>query len=248
MNTHQHEHHHPDGDASGDPPGGHGMVVLGAGTVFLSHLPMFMAVHDYQVILEAEFVGPDGLPEEAYAVDRKDHPDQKLYTLAPRPFVLPDILPRDDKPPRLSSFRGNVFRNHFERKATDPEQIAQDVVVNVKNVVHGRKFDPAAERPKNLEYILFGRVGDIYLAHLISRPPDFDQLIRVTVDHELSDENLARGLPLSVPDRSNSSSERVREGDGAVSSNLRAPSGDIAVVIEPGVEFYLEEGELAEKM
>lgn len=247
MNTHQHDHgtgqHPPD-----DPPGGHGMVVLGTGTVFLSHLPMFMPVHDYQVILEAEFVGGDGLPQEEYVEDRKSHPDQLLYTLKPRPFVLPDILPQGARPPRLASFGGGVHRNHFERPGTSPEEIAQDVEVRVRNVVHGRKFDVAAVRPGDLSYVVFGRGAEVYLAHLISRPPDFDQLIQVRIDHDLSDEELGLGLLVTVPDRADSSAERIRPTDGKVPATLRSGDSDIAMMIEPGAEFYFEEGELEKAM
>ena len=39
-------------------------------------------------------------------------------------------------------------------------EIAPDVVVNIKNVIHGRKFDPTASELKNLEYIAFGKPGE----------------------------------------------------------------------------------------
>ena len=66
-------------------------------------------------------------------------------------------------------------------------------MVNIKNVIHARKFDPNAARPKNLQYIVFGKPGEIYLAHLITRTPDFDQIIRVSIDEQLPGESLVRG-------------------------------------------------------
>jgi hypothetical protein len=44
------------------PPdfGRHNMVVFGRDTVFLSHLPMFMAPHDAQLILEVALENADG--------------------------------------------------------------------------------------------------------------------------------------------------------------------------------------------
>lgn len=222
------------------------MVVLGMGTVFLSHLPMFMPVHGYQVILQADFVGRDSRPQDDYVNDRKTHSDQKLYTLAPRPFVLPDILPQGDRPPRLASFSGDVFRGHFERPPTKPEKIAQDVVVNVDKIVHGRKFNVDAPPPSHLEYILFGAGDELFLAHLISRPPDFDQLIQVTLDHQRTDEELARGPHLTVPDRANTSSDRIQPAGDAISASLNVDGSDHTVQIEPAIEFYFEEGELQE--
>jgi hypothetical protein len=240
MTEHQHNHH----PGHGEPPGGHGMVVLGVETVFLSHLPMFMPVHDYQVILAAELVGSDGRPRDEYVKDRMAHPDQKLYTLAPRPFVLPDIFPQGTQPGRLSLFRGDVFRNHFERPQTRPEIVARDVTVKVKNVVHGRKFDVDSSPPPHLEYILFGAGSELFLGHLISRPPDFDQLIQVRVDHELTDDELAEGHHVTFPDRANTVNERIGPAGGEISARLHAGGQDNLIRIEPLIEFYLEEGDL----
>src|SRR5687768_7566230 len=93
-----HAHHPP----AGDRPAGHGMVVVGTETVFLSHLPMFMEPHDYQVILEASFGAGPG---KVYAEDRKAHLKALVYTVAPEPFVLPDLFPPGPgKPAPLRSF------------------------------------------------------------------------------------------------------------------------------------------------
>ena len=55
---------HTSGEAVPEVPsdfGRHNMFAFGHGTVFLSHLPMFMAPHDAQLILEV----PSGMPTAA---------------------------------------------------------------------------------------------------------------------------------------------------------------------------------------
>jgi hypothetical protein len=247
MHPHGPEHHDQTHD-HGDPEARvHGMAVIGTDTFYLSHLPMFMPLHDYQVILEAEFTGPDGRPDPGYVEDRKQHPGL-LYTFRPEPFVLPQLLP-DGGPPKRSSVTGDVFRHHYERTQPPnprPVEVASGITVTVRTVVHGRKFEPGASRPPQLEYLLFGRGQELFLAHLISAPPDFDQLIQVRVDTELDDGDLARGLRVTVPDRADEARERIRPNGGPLAAVLRPGDQDIKIGVDPGQEFYLEENELAE--
>jgi hypothetical protein len=43
-------------------PAVHGMLVVGEGQLFLSHLPMFHAPHDYQIIMEVRLRGDESDP------------------------------------------------------------------------------------------------------------------------------------------------------------------------------------------
>jgi hypothetical protein len=248
MNPHEHDHagRNDHGDHH-DPPARHGMAVLGTDAVYLSHLPMFMDVHDYQVLLEAEFTGPDGHPHPGYANDRRQHPDV-LYTLKPERFVLPEILPGNGAPAR-SSFRGEVFRHHYERTtppALTPVSVADALTVTVRRIVHARQFEQNAERPPQLEYILFGKGDELFLAHRINTPPDFDHLLQVRLDVELGDGDLAGGPRVVVPDRADLATERIHAGGGTVSAVLHAGNREIKISIDPVREFYFEEAELAE--
>src|SRR5262245_45038052 len=129
----------PGQGSSSDPPGGHGMLIVGEDTVYLSHLPMVMSPHDYQVILEATFTKEGSDPEATYVNDRKQTA-AKVYTLPPEPFVLPDLVPaQPGGQPRRRSFRGDVVRNHFERKQTKPVVLSKGVTIDVVNVVTFRK-------------------------------------------------------------------------------------------------------------
>lgn len=238
MSTHTHaDHTHP--PVGSDPAKFHGMVAWGAETLYLSHLAMFRhSVHAYQVIMEAALTRHDGLPSQDYREDRKRNPDQRLYSLAPEEFVLPDILPDGGAPPRLTSFTGSLFRGHFEKGGT---QIASDLVVEIGNVIHGRRLDVNAPALQHLEYIVFGTGDEVYLAHLLTRPPDFDQVIEVKVNNRLPGAELDRGHRLTVPGRTNEKGNRIQQGDGTVSAILHGQAGDITVDIEPGVEVYFND-------
>jgi hypothetical protein len=240
MNPQTHAVHAGHGaHAHAEPETVHRWVVFGTDTVYLSHLSMFsMPEHAMQVIVEAEFAERDGSPSSAYIDDRRNHPKQKLYTLDPAVFALPDILPADGRSPRRTTLEADLYRNHVEQAKTKPEVIGSGLEVRIKHVVHARRYDPDARPPSNLEYILFGTGKEPYLAHFITRPPDFDQIIRVTIDHDLPDEQLANGCQLTVPNRANKLDDRLNEGTDPVSAILHTADGDIRVKVTPEVEYY----------
>jgi hypothetical protein len=257
MNSHAHDHdmkHEPQAPSE-DPASGHGMAIIGEMTVFLSHLPMFMSPHDYQVILEVTFTNQGSDPQHVYMEDRRQHPDAKLYTFEPtRAFVLPDLFPADPHhPPRLNSFQGSIYRGHFERfptgQAKAEARIGRDVVATVTHVIHARKFDPEAKDLDQLEYVLFGMGQELFLAHVVTKPPDFDHILSVKLaGHQLTDEELQHGVRITFPGRANTIEERITETDEKLSGVIDVAGENIPVEIEPGVEFYFEAGELADQM
>ncbi len=252
-----------------DQVGTHNMLVVGEQSVYLSHLPMFdgfnrrrtefTSPHRYQVILEATF--SDGASDltETYKADRASHADEKMYSINPALFVLPDLNPAGKA---LKSFRGNtVYRGHLERENTPiigfmesgepPRGGVFDV--NVSRVVHFRKFQPAAPKPAQLQYILFGKGPEIFLAHFISAPPDFDQVIGVKViGPQFTDEQLAGGIRATFAGRQNTSKTRLKETQKVLGmfqpagTDGKPLAGSSAKPLEVEVvrEFYFEEGEL----
>lgn len=142
MDQHSHTEHPADGPARPDPAAGHGMLVLGLDTSYFYHLPMFMSPHDYQVILEGTLSRDGADPQRTYREDRKGNPQTRVYTLAPVPFVLPELFPPALK---RKKFRGDLFRGHFEKPPeypAKPFQIGSGVDVTVANVVFVQKLLP----------------------------------------------------------------------------------------------------------
>lgn len=228
-----------------DEPNVHNMLVVGQETVFLSHLTMFIAPdfdspHRYQVILEATFSKAGANPQAVYTSDRKKNPGVKIYTLSPEEFVLPNLIAADGQA-SISSFEASVFRGHLEKAGN--REILNGITVNVKNVIHFREFDPQATKLTRLEYILFGKGKELFLAHFITKPPDFDQVLPVTAsDHSFTDEELRKGMRV-VFERPNAIAQRLMGKQEAV-GEVRGTSSPLKVKFKAGSELYFEEGEL----
>jgi hypothetical protein len=229
-----------------DPPTTHNMLVVGEETVYLSHLPMFQAEgkppmpHRYQAILEVTFA-----KQEGYVKDRREHRTTNIYMLNPESFVLPELVSPDPQHKPLRLFKAKeIVRGHFERDGRVP--ILQDVEVSVKRVVHFREFDPQAQKAPQLEYLLFGNGQELFLAHVITAPPDFDQILAVKVtDHEFPNEELAKGVPVVFPGTTNAAASRL-SAKQRVAGEMKVDNAPTpkTIQVEINREFYFEEGEL----
>jgi hypothetical protein len=229
-----------------DDPATHNWMLVGGETAFLSHLPMFdhlnesgddyVTPHRYQAILQASFTRGSKDVTNLYFADRKSHPATKMFTVSPaRTFVLPDLMAQP-----VSSFNATVFRGHLERGGR-PISNMSGVTVKVARVVHFHKFEPAAVPANALEYFIFGRGKELYLAHSILKPPDFDQIISVEISGaDFSDADLGTAIRIHVPDRKNTSADRLHEGDRVTAEFADGTNRSIRGLRE----FYFEEGEL----
>jgi hypothetical protein len=227
----------------------HGQLIFGTESVYLSHLPMFMFdvdrhPHNYQVIMEVD-LPDDGTDSKAnYIADRKAHPDTRVYTLDPERFAMVDLISDDtDKP--IRSFKGDIYREHFERPGKT--NIIPNATFNVKNIIYSHRFDPKAEDLKNLEYLLFGHGKEIFMAHIITKPPDFDQVLAVdSVNPALTDGELNAGIRVTFPGKENNLTMRLKEGETFQGERFRRDISEAKLEINIGKEIYFEEGELAE--
>jgi hypothetical protein len=227
---------------SADQPATHGMLLFGEKKIYLSHLPMFrMPVHRYQVILEATLTKSGGDPQAAYVQDRGQHPNTKVYTFEPERFVLRDL---DPKNPRRNSFKGTIFRWHFER---DGDVIGSDVTVNITKVIHFRQFEAQAVELPQLEYLLFGLTQELITAHLLTRPPDFDQVVAIeSLSRKFTDEELGKGVAIVFPGKANKPPEKLAAAtqiSGKIKDAGVNPVQEIS--LRMGKEIYFEADELA---
>lgn len=244
-----------------DEPNTHNMMVVGTKTAFISHLPMFDEVaaggleftspHRRQVIMEATFANSSGDVTGLYFKDRLKNPTVKMYTLKPSEFVLGRVDPAGEA---LKTFRGRgLFRGHLER---DPHRViigvpgdtpAEGVFdVNVTKVVHFHKFDPKGAKPAKLEYILFGKGSELFMAHFITKPSDFDQIVSVKITgRTFTDAELGSGLHVVFSARDNTTLTRMREKEKG-SGEFQLPGATPqTLAVEVTREFYFEETELA---
>ncbi len=232
------EHHRP------APIGVHGMLLVGGARVpvYLSPLPMFMAPHNFQVILEVT------LDAEASRRFEDVHaqlgPDQ-LYTVKPEAFSIVDLLSVDPANEALSEFKADIFRGHFEKGG---DVIASGARVGVTSVIHFRELG-SADKATDLNYILFGGEQQSFLAHGITQPPDFDQVLSANVTpFVFTEDDLRRehfGVNITIPGRSNTPHDRLKP-DGKVSGRGHAIGAHqiFDVDVEVVSEIYFEEGEL----
>jgi len=137
-----------------------------------------------------------------------------------------------------------VFRGHLERSPNDV--ILPDITVQIKRIVYKHEFSPKDKRPENLEYILFGTPDELFLAHRIVAPGEFDQLLPVKIaGQQFSDTDLSQGLHVVVSGRPNASSSRLRKGQDSTAQLIRANGESRNITLQPALEVYFEESELA---
>ena len=218
----------------------HGQILLGEEPLFLYHLPMFMTdpgnhPHNFQVILEVEIPERAAAAAEALRADRAAHPDA-LYTAMPPVFAQRQLLDYPGHPHLGVLEPVRVVRHHFERATPPPVRVAEAPLA-VREVVHLRQLAPGRDAPDELAYILFGRGEERYMAHLLSTPPDFDQLLKVRVDGTT---DVASGpLYVTLAPRPNRIEDRLAAGEVVRCSG----SGQmLRLAIER--EIFCEAGEL----
>ena len=204
-----HSTDHPHGEVTPELPsdfGRHNMLAFGRSTLFLSHFPSFMAPHDTQLVFQATLEDANGSSlQEVWLRERQSHPDQGGYVMKPEAFALSTLYTPD--PPARDSFTARFFRSGEEAV---PE--LTDVTVRVTDVVYAKKLDEPATLD-DLSYKLFGRGDELFLAHVLSRPPDFDQIVSVRLVGLHPDEDeLKRRIDVVFPGRANTLQQRIRMG------------------------------------
>jgi hypothetical protein len=160
--------------AQADKPAVHGMVLFGDKINYVSHLPMFHAPHDYQVILQVKLSQTHGVLtlqnfENAKAQGLTE------FTLAPLPMDLTKVMSGE-----LTSFQANLFQGHFEKNGKDLGL----VTVNVLKTIVSSKLDP--QQTEKNQYVLFGEQGEYFAAHLINGKPSFDSILSVSKPYKLN--------------------------------------------------------------
>lgn len=235
---------------SGSEPhlGGHGQALVGLESTYFSHLavPMQLAgehPHNFQIITKVSFESQAA--HEGYVVDRGADPDA-LYTAIPREFDQ-DALRKSEDLPHLEQTL--LVRGHFEQDGTT---IMPRQTMRAEKVIYYHELIPDGERLPVPHYVLFGGGSDLFMEHIISVPPDFQQIARIELDgDDPADgarlaEALEDGLFLELPDRENAPSARLREGDTLQCQLVIArDTPPVPVRLHVVAEQYCEEGELS---
>src|SRR6266568_4773510 len=219
------------GQSHDQPPGHgqargiHGMLVFGGqhtdsqfrSPVYVSHLPMFMHPHEFQVIARVS-----GTAAGIYGDFAAHFGTSTIYTFKPEPFSIDELDP------------------------------SGDVSADIEQIVHFRRFSPDAGNARDhLRYICFGGRDLAFLAHVITAPPDFDQILAVQAGtlNGVSDDNLRAGLIVRVPDRPDDVTTRLQETQ-TITAQVQDQGADTggSIGLTAGREIYLETGDLAAAM
>lgn len=162
------------------------MMLMGSEIIYASHLPMFHSPHDYQIISVLELSKDD---QAKYILDKKNHPEELIYTIEPETFVLPEMINH------TKTFKANIYRGHFERGG---EKFLENIMVKISKVIYYKQFDKKSIKPKNLQYLLFGNAKEQFLVHRISARPDFDENIAIQIHDKKNLKALADNLYIRI--------------------------------------------------
>lgn len=239
-------HHGHEPDDPGTSIGIHGMLLVGDKPMYLSHLPMFMPPHNYQVILKVTL--EDEVTSEL-GVFRAHFGHDMLVTVKPERFALRDLRPAGDGRQPLTSFRADIVKGHFEHGG---DTLSRAALVRVDDVMYFEELDLGAADPgeisRNLEYLLFGDADhDLFLAHQIGHRPSFDQVLRIAADGvHFTEAEIDRQLrpTVTIPGRPDVPDQRLKADElvAAHSSAGQHFQNDLQVKVL--AEIYLNEDEL----
>lgn len=157
--------------AAGPTYGMHGMALFGGKQgLYASHLPMFHAPHDFQVILQVRLADK---AQDAALRARIDG-GTALWSVAPEKFELARLAKGSANP--LSSFMADLVEGHFERGGKT--QFAKATVL-VEKVLFFKRLDPRQAGRKTARYLQVGSGPRRFLVKEVDSRPDFDHIVAI---------------------------------------------------------------------
>jgi hypothetical protein len=173
--------------------GEHGMALFGGKDgLYASHLPMFHAPHDYQVVLQLHIADP----RTDAALRRRLDGKPLLWTLSPEKFELDRLAPQASHP--LTQFKADLVQGHFEQNGKT--QFAAATVVVDKVLVY-RQLSPEQKTSATARYLSIGSGKQRYLVKEIDSRPDFDHIVSYRTNKHAPEEALTIAKPdLTEPD------------------------------------------------
>ncbi len=178
--------------------GTHPMLVLGTPeSAFLLPLATFTPPDNLQMVISAKLLHP------AWKARKPDFSSGGYILQAAEPFDLAAV--RDGK---LKSLKVSISK----AGAASPEW--KGVEVQVKAVPwHVQLHRQGATIPR-LMYRVFGSPSNTFLVHELSGAPDFHHIVKVKfMGRRFTEEELARGILVSVADLPNVKGARLKQGD-----------------------------------
>ena len=159
----------PQASAAGPTFGQHGMALFGGkGGLYASHLPMFHAPHDYQVVQQVHLADPRLDATLKKRLDGKT----ALWTVAPEKFELDRLGPGAAEP--LRQFKADLVLGHFEQGGKTQYGGATLVV---DKVLLFRRLSSTQKISGTATYVQIGNGEQRFLIKEIDSRPDFDHIL-----------------------------------------------------------------------
>ncbi len=183
---------------------GHGFLIMGTNNIFGCHLPMFFTpAHAFQVIYELSFENRD---KEKYLAIKKDNPGKPLIILNTKAMSLEEITNSD-------SFQCNFY---FANNNGDPtgHPFINDTTISVKKKILFEPLDQNNGYPENISYYLYGKDSEYHLSHVLTKAPNFQQEIDVSLSNDISDiiNNIDNTITkISIPSLSEKSKQPIAD-------------------------------------
>lgn len=223
----------PAAEATGSHVGVHGMVLFGSDRFYLSHIPLYDAPHNIQVIVEVKIVS--GVPVDQQLFGTKN------FTVKPAAFSLHDLAHG-----ALTNVTGTIYLGNFESGGTPA---FRNVKFEVTRVIFERAMSSSMPSNVGLDYIAVGTPAQPYFVHLIDAPPSFDQVVAVRLPSGsfLDASTLEKGTLVRVAGgQPNTVTRRLKPQATVDVTRQDIESGDAPVNVEvlsensclPGRDFY----------
>jgi hypothetical protein len=233
-------------NSSKEMPDFHGFLIMGKGKLFSCHLPMFfMPDHSFQVILEVEL---ESTAMATYLKTRNEHPGKPLIIMNnkvdDKGMLLKDIV-------NSGSFEAKAsFANNDGDPIGHPFIESTTVAVNKKLLFE--PLNPNTEYPENITYYLYGINSEFHLSHLLSKVPNFQQELDVTVSGDIldkikeSDSGLVKTSIPSLKERSMQpiTSDPLTQAEYTIRMDDDGSTGKISI----GNKFWINNGPLNQAM
>ncbi len=204
------------------PKANHGFYLFGEQSLLLTHIPMFMAPHQAQLFMQVSLSTSSGTNAAPIYLKDKVKTGSQEYVLVSDPLELPTLAP--DAPQPIRSFTGNLYRGWpFDRQWNlNPAQLLiPKVTIKVtRSILYSSIATPTTL--KQLTYYCFQTPETTYLAHVLSRPPDFVNILTAKVSG-LSKQAAEGAIQLQFPGVVNTDGKRLLPTQQA--SALTAPGG-----------------------
>ncbi|KQV88581.1 hypothetical protein ASD15_26205 [Massilia sp. Root351] len=155
--------------AAGPTFGTHGMALFGGKDgLYASHLPMFHAPHDYQVVLQVRVADP----KLDAALKKRLDGKTALWTVDPEKFELDRLAPDAAHP--LRRFKAQLVLGHFEQGGKTQYSNATLIV---DKVLLFRQLSPDVKTNSTATYVQIGNGKQRYLIKKIDSRPDLDHIV-----------------------------------------------------------------------